>query len=158
LLKKIQVSKKLTQLDTKNTSAAKYENPLPTEPQPDDFQPEDQYTITQTEQRFYGPIPHPSTLEGYERIVPGAADRILSMAEADTRHIHAMELKAIAIKGREINKGQNFGLVIGLAGLGASIYALNVGAHAAAASLGGVTLVGLVSSFILGRLPPRKEK
>ncbi|MFW5703069.1 MAG: DUF2335 domain-containing protein [Candidatus Dojkabacteria bacterium] len=38
-----------------------------------------------------GPIPDPSTLEGYESVVPGSADRILSMAEAEQDHRHRQE-------------------------------------------------------------------
>ena len=32
-------------------------------------------------QKFSGPLPPPELLEGYERILTGAADRILRMAE-----------------------------------------------------------------------------
>jgi uncharacterized membrane protein len=37
--------------------------------------------VEQVEQ-YSGPIPHPSIVERYERTLPGSADRILSMAEA----------------------------------------------------------------------------
>ena len=30
---------------------------------------------------FSGPIPPPSIIEGYERVLPGSADRIITMAE-----------------------------------------------------------------------------
>ena len=37
--------------------------------------------ITAQQTSFSGPIPHPETLKGYNEIVPGAAERILAMAE-----------------------------------------------------------------------------
>ena len=37
------------------------------------------------EARFAGPLPPPQLFEGYERVCPGAADRILTMAELQTR-------------------------------------------------------------------------
>jgi uncharacterized membrane protein len=38
------------------------------------------------EEQFSGPIPHPNILESYNRILPGAAERILSMAEEEQKH------------------------------------------------------------------------
>ena len=35
-----------------------------------------------------GPLPSPHVLAGYETILPGAADRILSMAEKEQAHQH----------------------------------------------------------------------
>ncbi len=32
-------------------------------------------------EQFLGPLPHPNILEGYEKLLPGTADRIISMAE-----------------------------------------------------------------------------
>jgi len=35
---------------------------------------------------FVGPIPPPDILQGYDNILPGLADRIVSMAEAEGNH------------------------------------------------------------------------
>ena len=37
--------------------------------------------IAAAKAEFSGPIPPPSIIEGYERVLPGSADRIISMAE-----------------------------------------------------------------------------
>ena len=42
---------------------------------------------------FSGPIPPPNIIEGYEKIVPGSADRIISMAERQSEHRQKMEQK-----------------------------------------------------------------
>lgn len=54
--------------------------------------PEDKRSIVlgamvRYEQRtFTGPLPHPDSFAGYENTLPGAADRILSMAEKEQNH------------------------------------------------------------------------
>lgn len=40
-----------------------------------------QVVVEAIRSEFSGPMPPPSILSGYEKILPGAADRILSMAE-----------------------------------------------------------------------------
>lgn len=42
-------------------------------------------------QQYSGPLPHPDALERYEQIVPGAAERIISMAEKEMEHRHKNE-------------------------------------------------------------------
>ncbi|MFQ7172706.1 MAG: DUF2335 domain-containing protein [Thomasclavelia ramosa] len=44
---------------------------------------------------YSGPIPHPSDFEQYERVLPGAADRILTMAENQSAHRQTLEKAAI---------------------------------------------------------------
>ena len=100
---------------------------------------------------FEGPMPPPAILEGYERLVPGAAERILAMAESDTKHQHAIEFAALNAAEGEVKRGQIFAFVIGLAALLASMFALYMGSPAVAGIIGGTTVVGLVSVFIVGR-------
>lgn len=42
-------------------------------------------TTTRKSESFVGPLPHPSTLQQYEKILPGLAERIVSMAESEQR-------------------------------------------------------------------------
>ena len=96
-------------------------------------------------------MPPPSILEGYERLLPGAAERILAMAESDTKHQHEIEFAALRAADGEVKRGQIFAFVIGLMALGASMLALAMGSPAVAGIIGGTTVVGLVSVFIVGR-------
>ena len=100
---------------------------------------------------FEGSMPPPAILEGYERLVPGAAERILAMAESDTKHQHAIEFSALHAAEGEVKRGQIFAFIIGLAALLASMFALYMGSPAVAGIIGGTTVVGLVSVFIVGR-------
>ena len=44
---------------------------------------------------FAGPIPHPSIIQQYERILPGSADRIFKVAEAQSSHRQKLESSVI---------------------------------------------------------------
>lgn len=48
-------------------------------------------TTLMVSEHFSGPIPHPKHVEGYEKIEPGAANRIISMAEKQQDHHIEME-------------------------------------------------------------------
>jgi len=44
---------------------------------------------------YQGPIPPVEEFEGYERVLPGAADRILQMAEHQAAHRQALERRVL---------------------------------------------------------------
>ena len=118
-----------------------------------------QVSVTETtlqQTTFRGPIPHPDLLKGYNEIVPGAAERILAMAEDDAAHQRSMEVAALEAAKSEARLGQWLGFFIGMAALGTSLVALFLGSPWVASILGGTTVIGLVSVFVVGRL--RKPK
>lgn len=41
--------------------------------------------------QYSGPVPPPDVLRGFEQIVPGSAERILTMAEENGKHQREME-------------------------------------------------------------------
>jgi uncharacterized membrane protein len=45
---------------------------------------------------FQGPLPRPEDFAAYERVLRGAADRILKMAETQATHRQAMEHRALS--------------------------------------------------------------
>lgn len=69
---------------------------------------------------YQGPLPHPDLLVKYEEIIPGSAERILSMAEKEQQHRHQLEneviKKEIAQKGRGLNFGFTLALLIVVVG------------------------------------------
>lgn len=52
-------------------------------------------------EHFSGPLPHPKILAGYENVIPGGADRILSMAELEAKHRHDMDNKCHKTDSRD---------------------------------------------------------
>lgn len=51
-------------------------------------------------QTWQGSLPPPETIEKYDKIVPGAAERILSMAESEMKHRHKSEDKLLKDRTR----------------------------------------------------------
>jgi uncharacterized membrane protein len=107
---------------------------------------------------FSGPLPHPEIMIGYNKIVPNAAERILAMAESDAEHQREIEMFAITSTRNEARLGQILGFTIGISALiVALICALN-GQENVAMVIGGTTVVGLVSAFIIGRIKSPSSK
>jgi uncharacterized membrane protein len=104
-----------------------------------------------TKASFRSPIPPPEILKRYNEIIPNGAERILNMAEEQSRHRMAMEKDTIKEEQRQSSKGQNFGFIIGAVGLliaGALAYN---GHDWFAGILGTTTLGSLVGTFIYGK-------
>ncbi len=115
--------------------------------------------------KFKGPLPHPDILKAYETISPGFANRIVEMAENETRHRHACENKALdADIGfnhkvfAEARIGQVFAFLIGITAIVSGSYAAVHGAGFTGAFIGGGGVIGLVAVFIMGRKMPPKEE
>ena len=53
-----------------------------------------------------GPLPAPKTLAGYQALLPGAADRVFTMAEKDLDHQHATETTEWGDHVRLTSRGQ----------------------------------------------------
>jgi uncharacterized membrane protein len=65
-----------------------------------------------------GPLPPASEFAGYESALPGAADRILTMAEKASAHVHESENAMIQGAIKSDARGQYFGFIITLLSLG----------------------------------------
>ena len=115
-------------------------------------------TVTSTKFESYrGPLPQPDALGEYERILPGAADRILSMAESQSRHRQAMQKEAMELSRLEIssafnraNRGLNLGALVALAIVGGGAFMAHLGYAEAGGGVIGGTIVGLAATFVYG--------
>lgn len=115
------------------------------------LQKNDPNQLAVTTQQYSGPIPPPNILEGFERIVPGSAERILRMAEQNSEHQQAIEKLALTSRFKEVRRGQIFGLVAVICALATCLLSLYLGSEKAAMIIGGTTIVGLAAAFIVGR-------
>ena len=57
-------------------------------------------TVTQT-QTIISPLPLASEFAGYEQVLPGSANRILTMVEKESEHRRELEKKALKLEGRD---------------------------------------------------------
>ena len=62
---------------------------------------------------FSGPLPPPSIIQGYENVIPGAAERILAMAEKQSAHRQFMERTMIQSDSRDSLLGIIAALLLG---------------------------------------------
>lgn len=108
-------------------------------------------TVVAQSQAWVGPLPHPAALQGYETIVPGAAARILVMAENNNDFLIQMDRKALGNEYTERRLGQIFGFIIALVALFGAIWLAYEGHESTASVIGGTTVVGLVATFVAGR-------
>lgn len=94
--------------------------------------------VQQMEMIYSGPLPTPSAFAQYDKALPGAAERILRMAEQEQDHRHEMDNKRFKMNSRDSLIGILSGLGLGVVALVAGvIVAINV------PSVGGTVLAGI---------------
>lgn len=112
------------------------------------------HRITQiaVSEQFSGPMPHPRHLREYDEVLPGAAERILTMAEKNLDHVIDQGKTALTAQIEDQKRGMYFGAILFgtlIVGAFASLFVtsnpLVPGLFLGAAALGGVAL------FVNGR-------
>ena len=105
-----------------------------------------------------GPLPQPEVLQGYESVIPGAANRILEMAERQSEHRMQMDKMVISGGSRRSYLGLFAGFVLSAMVIGGGIYLIATGHDWAGASLVGLNLAGLAGVFVYGSKSGRDEQ
>ena len=111
-----------------------------------------------------GPLPAPEDLQRYDQLLPGAAERIIKMAEMEQQHRHVQESKAISseLTTREIlqatekvridgvihsdRRGQYLGATVSVLAILGAIYTAESQPYVAAA-LVGLPILGIVKAL-----------
>ncbi len=105
-----------------------------------------------TKTSFSGPLPPPEILQGYENVIPGSAERILKMAESQSTHRQQIEKTVVASQMKQSERGQHYGLGIGIFGLILGAILTFCGYATVASVLFATTIIGLVSVFVIGKV------
>ncbi|TFH06571.1 MAG: DUF2335 domain-containing protein [Candidatus Atribacteria bacterium] len=107
---------------------------------------------------YQGPLPLPSHLEDYERILPGAAERIVALVERQS--LHRQEIEKIVIRGD--SKRAWAGLLVGgslsLCCVVGGIVLVVCGQPTAGATIATASVVGLAGVFVYGTHSRRVER
>lgn len=114
--------------------------------------------VRQTTTNFSGPLPHPQILEHYNAILPGAAERILKMAEDQSEHRRKLESEVIFSGINNSKKGLLFGFIIGITGLIGSVIISLFGQAILGGVIGISTLTALVGVFVYGTSQQKAER
>jgi len=109
--------------------------------------------IIRQERRFQGPIPPVEDFAGYERILPGAADRILKMAENQAGHRQTLERRALSGDLIKVMMGTVLAYITFAGAMGGAVYLLAndkplYGLAALAAALGAAFGPKIYTDFI----------
>ena len=109
-------------------------------------------------QSFSGPLPPPEILKKFDEVVPGAAERIIKMAEEQSTHRKDLEKKVIESDIARSKWGQVLGFAIAIAGLATSTLIAIYGSAIAGGIIGVGTLASLVGVFMYGATTRSKER
>lgn len=116
-------------------------------------------------EQFSGPLPRPQDLAKYNETLPGAAERILVMAEKEQAHRHEMDKEearqtdyALKSDVSTIRRGQTFTFIlIGFLAL-AIVILLLMGLNVAAFITFAIAAVTALAAGIMGRKQPPPPK
>ncbi|GEM_PF-864160 len=100
---------------------------------------------------YSGPIPPPQAMAFYEQICPGAANRILKMAEEQHTHRIKIENKVFPETMEVTRRGQIFAFIIALLTLAAIVFLGYIGMSLVAFSLSLALGYGMVKTFLTGQ-------
>jgi uncharacterized membrane protein len=106
---------------------------------------------------FIGPLPHPAVMQGYEDVLPGAAERIIALAEKQSAHRMGIESQVVTHESWRSWAGLVAGTVIALAILGGAIGLTISGHEEVGALLGIANIAGISSVFVLGRRAEQED-
>lgn len=140
---------------TRNLPQAQKSPPKPAE------QPGEQRTVVahqQTIKRYSGPIPAPEALEHYNRIVPGAADRIIRMAELEQQSRLDNSRLDVTERIKFFRRGQWMAFSLALTALGIGTALSFEGMLTLAGILFGTVVLGLATAFLGAKMSKPKDE
>lgn len=108
-------------------------------------------------EQYSGPIPSATEFKKYEEILPGAADRILGMAERQATHRQKLETSAIESNIGNSRRGQFFAFVISMTALVAGFILILCDKNALGISIIIADLVTLAAVFTGNRISESRE-
>ncbi len=108
---------------------------------------------------YSGPLPHPEDFKNYEEVLPGAAERILSMTERQSAHRQNIEKIIFPARIKQSYLGMILGFIIGMTTISFGFILSIKDKDAAGLATIITALVALVSVFIAGvRQQKQKEE
>ena len=127
----------------------------PPEPSPNNPQRD---IVSHQRVEYSGPIPPPAILREVDQIVPGAANRIVVMAEKQQEHRHEIEKIAVRSGARDSIAGILSAVTISIGFLLLAGYAIKLGYTGTGIVLGAIDIAALASAFIYGTKSRKQER
>lgn len=105
-----------------------------------------------------GPLPAPEDLAQYETISPGAAHRIISMAERNMEHRHSMEKALVEREYGLRTRGQWLAIMALFSMITLIAFTFWLGQPIAGSILGGATLAAITGMFLGHQKEAQEER
>lgn len=102
-------------------------------------------------EQFRGPVPSPRHLREYEEVLPGCADRLISLTEQQSAHRREMEKEIVKTDVKLRSRGQLFAFVLGLAGIIGAIVLAAIGSDLVGFGVFLGSLATLIGVFVAQR-------
>lgn len=109
-------------------------------------EPEKQQLIA-TLEMYNGPIPHPDILEGYDKLDPGAAQRIIDNGIDESKHRRKMEEKTVNHLARSFYFRFVLAFILAILFGSGSFYLILIGHTIVGSIFVGVTFISMLSIF-----------
>lgn len=106
---------------------------------------------------WHGPLPPPSVLEGFARLVPDAPERIVRQWGLEAEHRRAYERQALEAAIRRDARGQVSALLFALTALSVSAFAVWLGQPWGAGTIGGGTIASVVGASLYQRATAKTQ-
>ena len=107
-------------------------------------------SVSRSLESFEGPLPPPAVLEGYERVLPGSAERILRMAEQQAEHRRVVFTTLVEADTSRARWGLWLGAVVAVAFILAATAMVLAGQTVAGTIVATADLLGIVGVFVYG--------
>jgi uncharacterized membrane protein len=107
--------------------------------------------VHEVEEHYSGPLPHPRHLEHFEGALPGAANRILVMAEQEQAQRHNWETRELRSSIFTERMGLLGGILVAVGLIAGAVICAYVGATAIGIALVAASGVSMVPAIIKGR-------
>lgn len=107
---------------------------------------------------YQGPLPLPDHFRQYDEILPGAAHRILSLAEQQSAHRQYLEKHVIRGDGRRAWCGLIVGFILAGGCIGGGIWLASTGHEVPGATIATFSVASIVGVFIYGTQSRRAER
>ncbi|HUX22343.1 MAG TPA: DUF2335 domain-containing protein [Spirochaetia bacterium] len=102
---------------------------------------------------YSGPLPPAAEFERYNAALPGAAERILALAEKEAEHRHGAEDLLVQEEVRASKTGQKFAFVLGIGSLVIVAVSLFLSSPLGAIAPGIIALTSLATALAGSRKP-----
>ncbi len=107
---------------------------------------------------YQGPLPLAAEFDKYEVVLPGAADRILKMAEIQSSHRQEIEKMVIAGEMKNSSHGQTWAGVIVITAIICGTFLMFSGKDIIGFTTIFTSIAGIIGTFIYGTRSKRKER